>query len=230
MSFSRINSSAATLSKNRTEDSINRLSGMCATCIDGCIGMCEVGKSAYRGHEVLYPQPFGLISTASEKNYPVDYSHFSIMGTTTGAMGIEPDSDKAIFSSVNLETRLGHDKGIKMRFPMVISAMGSTRVASINWDGLAVGAALSGVIVTIGENVCGMDPEVKIKNGKVVKSPELDRRVKALPGVADRWLRGRCCPGKCRGYQPGSAGVRHTGARGPHRGDEMGTGRQGYRR
>ncbi len=178
MSFSRINSSAATLSKNRTEDSINRLSGMCATCIDGCIGMCEVGKSAYRGHEVLYPQPFGLISTASEKNYPVDYSHFSIMGTTTGAMGIEPDSDKAIFSSVNLETRLGHDKGIKMRFPMVISAMGSTRVASINWDGLAVGAALSGVIVTIGENVCGMDPEVKIKNGKVVKSPELDRRVK----------------------------------------------------
>ncbi len=178
MSFSRINSSAATLSKNRTEDSINRLSGMCVTCIDGCIGMCEVGKSAYRGHEVLYPQPFGLISTASEKNYPIDYSHFSIMGTTTGALGIEPDSDKAIFSSVNLETRLGRDQGIKLRLPLVISAMGSTRVASMNWDGLAVGAALAGVIVTIGENVCGMDPQVEIKNGKVVKSPELSRRVK----------------------------------------------------
>lgn len=178
MSFSRINSSAATLSKNRTEESINHLSGMCVTCIDGCIGMCEVGKSAYRGHEVLYPQPFGLISTASEKKYPLDYSHFSIMGTATGAVGIEPDSDKAIFSSVNLETRLGRDKGIKLRLPLIISAMGSTRVASMNWDGLAVGAALAGIIVTIGENVCGMDPEVEIKNGKVVKSPELARRVK----------------------------------------------------
>ena len=178
MSFSRINSSAATLSKNRTEESINRLSGLCVTCIDGCIGMCEVGKSAYRGHEVLYPQPFGLISTASEKNYPIDYSHFSIMGTTTGAVGIEPDSDKAIFSSVNVEAGLGRDKGIKLRFPMVISAMGSTRVASMNWEGLAVGAALSGVVVTIGENVCGMDPEVEIRGGRVVKSPELARRVK----------------------------------------------------
>ena len=178
MSLSKINSSAATLSKNRTEESISRLSGMCATCIDGCIGMCEVGKSAYRGHEVLYPQPFGLISTASEKEYPLDYSHFSIMGTTTGAMGIQPDSDKAIFSSVNLETRLGRDKGLKLKFPMIISAMGSTRIASMNWNGLAVGAALSGIIVVIGENVCGMDPEVEIKNGKVVKSPELARRVK----------------------------------------------------
>ena len=43
---------------------------MCVTCVDGCIGMCEIGKSAYRGHEVIYPQPFGVITTASEKVYP----------------------------------------------------------------------------------------------------------------------------------------------------------------
>jgi len=60
--FSRINSSAATLTKNRTEDSITSISGMCVTCVDGCIGMCEIGKSAYRGHEVIYPQPFGVIT------------------------------------------------------------------------------------------------------------------------------------------------------------------------
>lgn len=177
MSLSRINASAATLSKNRTEDSITALSGMCATCIDGCIGMCEIGKSAYRGHEVLYPQPFGLISTASEKAYPVDYSHFSIMGTTVGAVGIEPDSDKANFSAVNLETRLGRDQGIRLKLPMLICGMGSTRIASVNWDGLAVGAALAGTIVTIGENVCGMDPEAVIENGRIIKSPELARRV-----------------------------------------------------
>ncbi len=178
MSLSKVNASAATLSKNRTENSITALSGMCTTCIDGCIGMCEIGKSAYRGHEVLYPQPFGLISTASEKTYPVDYSHFSIMGTTVGAAGIEPDSDKANFSAVNLETRLGRDQGIKLKMPMLICGMGSTRVASVNWEGLAVGAALSGTIATIGENVSGMDPDAVIKQGKIVKSPELAKRIR----------------------------------------------------
>ena len=95
MQLSRVNTSAATLTKNRTEGSISPVSGMCVTCVDGCIGMCEIGKSAFRGHEVIYPQPFGVITSASEKVYPVDYSHFSIMGTAAGAHGIEADSDKA---------------------------------------------------------------------------------------------------------------------------------------
>ncbi len=75
MSLSRINATAATLTKNRTEGSVVPTSGMCVTCVDGCIGMCEIGKSAYRGHEVIYPQPFGVITTAGEKFYPVDYWH-----------------------------------------------------------------------------------------------------------------------------------------------------------
>ena len=37
--YSRINSSAATLTKNRTESSVVPASGMCVTCVDGCIGM-----------------------------------------------------------------------------------------------------------------------------------------------------------------------------------------------
>jgi hypothetical protein len=44
MSYTRLNSSAATLTKNRTEDAVVPISGMCATCVDGCIGMCEIGK------------------------------------------------------------------------------------------------------------------------------------------------------------------------------------------
>ena len=88
MSLSTINATAATLTKNRTEGSVVPTSGMCVTCVDGCIGMCEIGKSAYRGHEVIYPQPFGVITTAGEKAYPVDYSHFNIMGTAVGAHGI----------------------------------------------------------------------------------------------------------------------------------------------
>ncbi len=176
--YSRVNSSAATLTKNRTEDSITPISGMCVTCVDGCIGMCEIGKSAYRGHEVIYPQPFGVITTAAEKVYPVDYSHFNIMGGVVGAKGIEPDSDKAIFPAVNLEVRFGHDKGIKFRYPWIIPGIGSTDVAKNNWDGLAIGSALAGTGLTIGENVVGMDAKTVLKDGKAIDTDDLKRRVR----------------------------------------------------
>jgi len=176
--FSRVNTSAATLTKNRTEGSIVPASGMCVTCVDGCIGMCEIGKSAYRGHEVIYPQPFGVITTAAEKTYPVDYSHFNIMGTAAGAHGIEADSDKAIFPAVNLEVRIGRDQGIKFRRPWIISGIGSTNVAKNNWEGLAIGSALFGTGLTIGENVVGMDPETVISNGRATDTADLKRRVK----------------------------------------------------
>ncbi len=178
MAYTKLNRSAATLTKNRTEGSISPFSGMCVTCVDGCIGMCEIGKSAYRGHEVLYPQPFGIITAASEKDYPVDLSDFTIMGTAVGAYGVEADSDKATFPKVTIETAVGHDKGIKLKVPFIISGMGSTNVAKQNWEGLAKGAALSGSILTIGENVCGMDDESEIKNGKIIRSPDMESRVK----------------------------------------------------
>ncbi len=177
MGFSRINASAATLTKNRTDTSVTPNSGMCVTCVDGCIGMCEIGKSAYRGHEVIYPQPFGVITTAAEKQYPIDYSHFNIMGTAVGASGIEADSDKAIFPNVNLEVTFGHDKGIKFRYPWLIPGIGSTNIAKNNWEGLAAGSALAGTGLTIGENVAGMDSEAVVKNGRVVDTVDLKRRV-----------------------------------------------------
>jgi len=177
MTFSRVNASAATLTKNRTEDSIVPASGMCVTCVDGCIGMCEIGKSAYRGHEVIYPQPFGVITTASEKIYPIDYSHFNISGTAVGAQGIEADSDKAIFPNVSLEVAFGHDKGIKFRYPWIIPGIGSTDIAKNNWEGLAIGSALAGTGLTIGENVVGMDVESVIQNGKTADTVDLKRRV-----------------------------------------------------
>jgi glutamate synthase domain-containing protein 2 len=176
--FSKTNASAATLTKNRTEGSVVPASGMCVTCVDGCIGMCEIGKSAYRGHEVIYPQPFGVITTAAEKSYPVDYSHFSIMGTAVGAHGVEADSDKAIFPAVSLEVAFGHDNGIKFRRPWIIPGIGSTNIAKNNWEGLAIGAALAGTGLTIGENVVGMDADAVFKNGRVVDTVDLKRRVR----------------------------------------------------
>ena len=178
MSLSIVNASAATLTKNRTAESIQHVSGMCVTCIDGCVGMCEIGKSAYRGHEVIYPQPFGLITTAAEKLSPVDYSHLNIVGGVVGADGIEADSDKAIFPAVDLEVSFGHDGAIRFRYPWIIPGIGSTDVAKNNWEGIAIGSALAGTGLTIGENVAGMDSEAVVTNGKVTDTVDLKRRVK----------------------------------------------------
>lgn len=180
MTYSRLNASAATLTKNRTEDSISPFSGMCTTCIDGCIGMCEIGKSAYRGAEMIYPQPFGIITTASAKNYPVDLSHFTILGRATGAWGMEPDSDKALFPNVNLEVNWGREPGLRSKLPFLLAALGSTNIAKNNWESLAIGAAITGTCLTVGENVCGMDPRSRFSDGRLLSSNELEWRVRTF--------------------------------------------------
>ncbi|MGE5204267.1 MAG: FMN-binding glutamate synthase family protein [Chlamydiota bacterium] len=180
MTYTRLNSSAATLTKNRTEDSVSPFSGMCTTCVDGCIGMCEIGKSAYRGAEMIYPQPFGIITTASQKDYPVDLSHFTILGRAAGAWGIEEDSNRALFPNVDLEVTIGKTPGIRYKLPFTLGAMGSTNVAKNNWPGLAAGAAITGTVIAIGENVVGMDMESRFENGKVISSTDLEWRVKCF--------------------------------------------------
>jgi glutamate synthase domain-containing protein 2 len=176
MSLSKPNASAATKTKNRVEPS--PISGLCVTCLDGCLGLCEVGKSALRGRDMLYPQPFGKVTAGAQKDYPVDYSHFNIQGTCVGAKGMEADPDKALFQRVDVSTEVGADNKIKMKVPFFTGALGSTEIARVNWEGAAIGAAICGTVLICGENVCGMDPSTEIKNGKVVKSPELARRVK----------------------------------------------------
>ncbi|MBU2522087.1 MAG: FMN-binding glutamate synthase family protein [Proteobacteria bacterium] len=175
MSFSKPNRSAATLTTTRVTPAPG--SGICVTCVDGCEGPCEIGRSALKGREVIYPLPFGKITAGSEKDYPVDFSHFNIQGTAVGAVGIEADSDKATFPAVDTTTTVGADNSIKLKFPVFTGAVGSTDIARINWDEVAIGAAISGVLVVVGENVCGMDPNAEFSNGKIAKSPEMERRV-----------------------------------------------------
>jgi glutamate synthase domain-containing protein 2 len=107
----------------------------------------------------------------------VDYSHINIQGTCVGAVGVKADPDKAIFPAVSTTTSLGDKNKIKLDLPVFTGALGSTDVAKDNWDGLAVGAAISGIMVVIGENIVGMDHDAEFKNGRVVDSPELKRRV-----------------------------------------------------
>ncbi|MGQ9732873.1 MAG: FMN-binding glutamate synthase family protein [Candidatus Zipacnadales bacterium] len=177
MPHTSINASGATLTKLRTPESFVSISGMCTTCLDGCSGPCEIGRSALRAAETIYPQPFGEVTAASQKRYPIDLSDFSIMGSAVGAYGVEADPDKALFTMVDLSTKVGRDGGIKCCLPLIIPGLGSTDIAKNNWEGLAIGAALAGIPLTVGENVCGMDSESTIEKGRVVDSPELKYRV-----------------------------------------------------
>jgi glutamate synthase domain-containing protein 2 len=178
MTFTKPNRSPATLTRNRVEPAPG--SGLCVTCLDGCPGPCEVGRSALRGREILYPQPFAKVTAGSEKDYPIDYSHFNIQGTCVGAVGIPADSDRATFPAVDVSTEVGSGEKIKLKVPYFTGALGSTDIARIHWESMAIAAAISGTLVVVGENVCGMDPNSELKNGRVFRSPEMERRVKTF--------------------------------------------------
>ncbi|GAB4251274.1 MAG: FMN-binding glutamate synthase family protein [Thermoleophilia bacterium] len=187
MTYSHPNRSGATGTRTRLGEEVNPQSGLCVVCQEDCAGYCEVAQSALRGPEVLYPQPYGHMTAAAQKGYPVDYSHLNIMGTAVGAHGVAPDPDEAVFPNADVTAELGGDGGIKLDFPVVVPGLGSTDVARRHWEGLAVGCAISGVMLTIGENVVGMDEEAVIENGQIKKAPELARRI----DLYRRWSRGR---------------------------------------
>ena len=175
----RPNANEATGTFNRSRNVVS-MSGLCTRCVDGCKGGCEVWLSSFRGREVLYPQNFGQITAGADKNYPVDYSHLSIQGYARGAKGLEGEvgPDNAIFPNVDTTTEYGWEKKVKMRLPIFTGALGSTEIARRNWEHFAVGAAISGITIVCGENVCGVDPELELDSqGKVKKSPEMDRRI-----------------------------------------------------
>jgi len=177
------NARSTTGTRTRLTD-VSPISGMCAICVRECNVLCEVSKSAFRGREVLYPNPedFGKSTAASNKDYLLDWSHFQIMVDALGAHGVPPDPDAAIFPAADVSTVAG---GVPLRVPAFIAGLGSTRVAADHWAGLACGAALAGTMQVIGENVCGMDEQAEFRHGRVVHSPEMERRVKLYKSWQD---------------------------------------------
>lgn len=177
----RPNGNDATRTFNRSRNVVPS-SGICSRCVDGCKGNCEVFQASFRGREVIYPGPFGDVTAGGDKDYPVDYSHINIQGYALGAKGlpkgVEPGPDTTKFPDVDTETGYGWDKKVKMKVPMFTGALGSTEIARKNWEHFAVGAAISGITLVCGENVCGIDPKLELNSkGKITKSPDMDRRI-----------------------------------------------------
>ncbi len=183
MNLQKPNSNDATRTVNRSRNVVPS-SGLCSRCVDGCRGNCEVFKATFRGRELLYPGPFGDVTAGGDKDYPVDYSHLNIHGYALGAKGLPEGvtggSDSALFPRVSTECEYGWDQKVKMSVPIFTGALGSTEIARKNWEHFAVGAALSGVTIVCGENVCGIDPGLVLNaDKKVVAAPDMDRRIAA---------------------------------------------------
>jgi glutamate synthase domain-containing protein 2 len=181
MNLQRPNSNDATRTTNRSKNVVP-MSGLCTRCIDSCTGNCEIFKATFRGREVIYPGPFGEVTVGGDKDYPVDYSHLNIQGYALGAEGLPAgvigDPDTAIFPVVNTETEYGWDTKVKIKVPIFTGALGSTEIARRYWENSAIGAAISGITLVCGENVCGMDPRLELdSNGKVISAPDMDRRI-----------------------------------------------------
>ena len=181
MNLRRPNADEATNTFNRSKN-VTPTSGICSKCLDGCKGGCEIWLSSFRGREVLYPGPFGEVTAGADKDYPVDYSHLNIQGYARGAKGLpdgaEANPDTALFPNVDTETEYGWDKKVKLQVPIFTGALGSTEIARKNWEHFAIGAAIAGITLVCGENVCGIDPGLVLDSKKkIVKSPEMDRRI-----------------------------------------------------
>ena len=181
MHLSRQNANEVSQTANRSRN-WSPSSGICTRCIDGCRGNCEIFKATFRGREVIYPGPFGTLTSGADKDYPVDYSHLNIQGYALGAEGLpegqEGTPDNTLFPMVNTETGYGDKNKVKMRVPIFTGALGSTEVARRNWEHFAAGAAITGITLVCGENVCGIDPDLELdSNGKIVEAPDMRRRV-----------------------------------------------------
>jgi hypothetical protein len=163
-------------------------SGLCTLCRADCMGKCETWLSSMVGRKLLYPRNFGIVTAGANNttHVGVSYNSLRIQGYAYGVHGLSKgltnEADDCIFPNVSLETEFGTEVKTKSRIPLMTGALGSTFVAAKYWDSFAIGGALVGIPVVIGENVVGVDRESKIgagktKKGKIKTSPELERRI-----------------------------------------------------
>lgn len=158
-------------------------SSLCTLCRADCAGKCETWMSSLVGRKLLYPRSFGIVTAGANNttHVGVSYNSLRIQGYAYGAhglnRGLSNDPDDCIFPNVDLSTEFGNEVKTKCRIPIMTGALGSTFVAQKYWDAFAIGGALVGIPVVIGENVVGVDKASEISNGRITKAPELERRI-----------------------------------------------------
>ncbi|MBD3245402.1 MAG: FMN-binding glutamate synthase family protein [Candidatus Omnitrophica bacterium] len=161
-------------------------SGLCTLCQADCRGKCETWLSSLKGRKLLYPRDFGTITSGSANttHVGVSYNSIRIDGYNYGAQGLpqglSTSEDDCIFPNVSLEGEFGTKMKTKFRVPVMTGALGSTFIAAKYWESFAIGAALVGYPIVVGENVVGVDRKSEMDGGKISKAPELDRRIETF--------------------------------------------------
>lgn len=158
--------------KMRTPDNLSLSSGMCCVCTANCIGPCEIGLSAVRGSEAIYPFSTDINQFASEKEYSLDFSHFNINGKVFQAKGESLDPYEVTYPKASIEATFGIKNPIPVTAPYIMPAM-----AKLNWQDYYAGAAMYGIPVVIGEDVVAKDKALVLENNKVVDSPLIKEMV-----------------------------------------------------
>lgn len=160
---------ASRINETRTRSrGLSPQSGMCSLCTAECPGMCEIGLSAVLGAQSVYPTTTGDNQIASEKDYPLDYSHFNINGRVFGAQGAPAHADTAAIFNVKLESTLGRRNPVKIALPLLLPAL-----LKMNWQDYFAGAAMAGVCCVIGEGSPSKDPALLMRGGKITAFPYL---------------------------------------------------------
>ena len=183
MRFSKSNDALGT--KNRGDACE---SSLCTLCRADCVGKCETWLSSMVGRKLLYPRSFGLVTAGANNtsHVGVSYNSLRVQGYAYGSSGLTDgltnDPDDCVFPNVSLKTQFGKKQKTKVKMPLMTGALGSTLIAEKYWDSFAIGGALVGIPVVIGENVVGVDRNSEIsgietKQGKIKSAPELDRRI-----------------------------------------------------
>lgn len=172
MTYSPTLGTTLTNTRLRTPDHVSPYSGMCAVCTENCTGPCEIGLSATRGSEAVDPYKSDINQFGSEKDYPLDFSHFNINGRVFGATGCEEDPYLASFPKIDVGRTFGNKNKIKLKTPVILPAL-----AKLNWEDYFGGAALAGTLAFIGESVIDQDSNAVLEDGKVVRSPLMEDMV-----------------------------------------------------
>ncbi|MBN1938550.1 MAG: FMN-binding glutamate synthase family protein [Candidatus Aminicenantes bacterium] len=175
MSYSPYLGSPITNTRLRDQHHVTDIAGMCAVCTADCLGPCEIGLSALRGAEAIHPFAADRNQFASEKRYPLDFSHFTINGRVFGAAGLPEDADIATYPNADISSTFGREQSVKTKAPFILPAM-----AKLAWREYFSGAALSGVPVVIGEDVIAKDPKLEVKGHRVAASPLIAEMVDAF--------------------------------------------------
>lgn len=176
-----------TAKSNEKIGSVNRGtpcgSGLCNFCRTDCQGRCETWLSSLLGRRTLTPRDYGnaTIGTDNTTFVGISYNALRIRGRVFGSEGADQAKARlgdVAYCDADLTTKIGSIAQYPCEYPFLIGALSRNPVVDKYWDSYAVGAALCGIPLVIGENVGGGDNKTEFNSDGTIRSlPDLDRRI-----------------------------------------------------